>query len=291
MVVWPRRRTADPTAAVERLTRRRGTLLRANAVALVVCGVLLALAPTAGAGTLVAQNAYDPSSSAGALAFATQGGDVVVRPAGGGPDVVIDNASQPSLSGEYLAYRDSSGIQVIRWTTMDDVARVDSATASRPALDWPLIAFVRRDPSYKRLVVKNLQTDARTIHASVKPAYDLGRPALRGGRLAWHVATRKESRIMIKSLATGIRRVVARSRIGLLKDPAISGSRIAWVDGRSGASHLRLGYVQAGRRMTTVETLRTRTRGYWTTSMGSGVVYSTRWTLATGVAQVYRTEF
>ena len=28
MVVWPRRRTDDPTAAVERLTRRRGALLR-----------------------------------------------------------------------------------------------------------------------------------------------------------------------------------------------------------------------------------------------------------------------
>ncbi|MGH3012190.1 MAG: hypothetical protein ACRDMY_10215, partial [Gaiellaceae bacterium] len=44
MVVWPRRRTGDPTAAVERLTRRRGALLKANALALVACAVLLGLA-------------------------------------------------------------------------------------------------------------------------------------------------------------------------------------------------------------------------------------------------------
>jgi len=54
MVVWPRRRAADPTAAVERLTRRRGALLRANALALVACAILLALAPAAGGATLVA---------------------------------------------------------------------------------------------------------------------------------------------------------------------------------------------------------------------------------------------
>jgi hypothetical protein len=94
---------------------------------------------------------------------------------------------------------------------------------------------------------------------------------------------------MVRALATGAKRIVAKTRIGLLKNPAVNGSRIAWVDGRSGASHLRLGFVQAGRGIRTVETLRSRTRGYWTTSLGSGAVYSTRWTLATGVAQVYRT--
>jgi hypothetical protein len=96
---------------------------------------------------------------------------------------------------------------------------------------------------------------------------------------------------MIKSLASGVKRIVARSRIGLLKDPAISGSRIVWADSRSGAGYLRIGWVQAGRGIGTVETLRTRTRAYWTTSLASGVVYSTRWTLATGVAQIYRTDF
>ena len=143
MVVWPRRRTDDPTAAVERLTRRRGALLRANAVALVVCGILLAVAPAAGGATLVQQGAYDPSFSGGSLAFATQAGDVVVRPGDGSPDEIFPGVSEPSLDGQYLAVRDAAGISVVDWTTGDEVARVDNPNASRPALDWPLVAFVR----------------------------------------------------------------------------------------------------------------------------------------------------
>jgi hypothetical protein len=124
----------------------------------------------------------------------------------------------------------------------------------------------------------------------VKPSFDLGRPALRGGRLAWHTASRKQSRIMLKSLANGTKRVVAQSRIGLLKDPALFSARIAWVDSRSGASHLRLAWVRTGNR-TTLESLKTRRRAFWTTSMGSGVVYATRWTLSSGAASIYRTGF
>jgi hypothetical protein len=289
MVVWPRRSADDPTAAVERLTSRRGALLRGNAVALVVCGVLLAVAPAAGGATLVAQSAFDPSFSGGSLAFATQAGDVVVRPGDGSPDEVFAGASEPSLDGRYLAFLDSARISVVDWATGDEVARVDNPNASHPALDWPLVAFVRRDTSYRRLVVRNLQTGAVKIHATVKPSSDLGRPSLRGGRLAWHVASRKESRIMLKVLASGAKRIVARSRIGLLQNPTLHGSRIAWVDGRSGASHLRLGWVRAGRSRRTVETMRTRARAYWTTSLAPGAVYSTRWVLATGAASVFRT--
>jgi hypothetical protein len=289
MVVWPRRRTDDPTAAVERLTRRRGALLRANVVALVVCGILLAVAPAAGGATLVAQAAYDPSFGGGAVAFATQTGDVVVRPADGSPDEVFADVSQPSLDGRYLAVRDATGISIVDWTTRDEVARVDNPNASRPALDWPLVAFVRRDPSYKRLVVWNLQTGVSKMHVTLKPAFQLGRPSLNAGRLAWHVGSRKQSMIVLKVLSSGVKRVVARSRIGLLQNPTVRASRIAWVDSRSGASHLRLGRVWGGGSRTTVETMRTRARAYWTTSLAPGAVYWTRWTLASGASSVFRT--
>ena len=51
---------------------------------------------------------------------------------------------------------------------------------------------------------------------------------------------------------------------------------------------VRLARVWGGPR-TTVETMRTRLRAYWTTSLAPGAVYSTRWTLATGASAVYRT--
>ena len=290
MVVWPRRRTDDPTAAVERLTRRRGALLRANAVALVVCGILLAVAPAAGGATLVQDGAYDPSFSGSSVAFATQAGDVVVRPGDGSPDEVFSGVSQPSLDGQLLAVRDAAGISVLNWTTGDEVARVDNPNASRPALDWPLVAFVLRDGSFKRLVVRNLQTGGNKVHASVQASLQLGRPSLGGGRLAWHVASRKKSTIMLKVLASGAKRVVARSRIGLLQNPTVRArASPGWTAARERATS---GWAGCGvDQRTTVETMRTRARAYWTTSLAPGAVYWTRWTLATGASAVYRTGF
>jgi hypothetical protein len=286
MVVWPRRRAADPTAAVERLAGKRGALLRANAVALLACGVLLALAPTAGGAVLIAQGAYDPSHSGTALAFATQGGDVVVR-SPGRPEIVYQNASQPALSGPYLAYVDGAGIRIVRWANGNEVGRVANPAASLPALDWPRLAFVRRDTRHKRIVVRNVVGGGYKVHVSVARTVDLGRPSLRSGRLAWHAAARGGSTVFVKGLNSTARRIVARSKIALLQSPSLYRSRIVWTEERSGVSYVRLDWVGVGPRRT-LERMRTRLRGYWTTTLGPGRAYWTRWTLGSGAAAIYR---
>jgi hypothetical protein len=284
MVIWPRRRAGDPTAAVERLTRRRGALLRANAAALVACALLLALAPAAG-GTLVARSALDPSASGGNVAFATQGGEVVVRPASG-EDVVIPGASQPALSGQYLAYVDAQGIRVVRWRDGTELARV-TGPVSRPALDWPKLAFVRREPGHRRLVVRDLVSGQRKLPARTRQKVDLGRPSLRNGRLAWHVVSRTESKIFVRVLKTGARRIIARTKIGRLTNPSLNRTRIVWVDARSGATYLRQGRL-GSRRTRLLARIRNRSASYWTTSISAGATYFTRWTVATGAAQIHK---
>ena len=126
---------------------------------------------------------------------------------------------------------------------------------------------------------------------TARPANNLGRPALRAGRLAWHNFSRKESRIVLKTLSSGSSRVVARSRIALLTNPTLAGARLAWVESRSGVSYLRLGWVAKGKKPRSLERMKARTRAYWTTSLGAGVLYSTRWTVASGASSVYRTGF
>ena len=287
MVVWPRRRADDPTAAVERLTSRRGTLLRANVIALVACGILLAVAPAAGAGvTQIAQNALDPTVDRGNLAFATASGDVVVRPASG-PDRTYNGAAEPSLSGPYLAYRDSAGIRVIRWADGTEVRRIASPNVSKPALAWPLIAFVRRAPPYDKLFVRNLVTGRVTLYATVRLPTDLGRPSLRHGRLAWHSATRNESKIMVVTLSSGARRTMAITRIGLLGNPSISRTKVVWVDARFGNTYLRQGWVTGPRRIL-VARIRSRTVSYWTSAISSSAVFMTRWVMPTAHTDLYR---
>jgi hypothetical protein len=284
MVIWPRRRAGDPTAAVERLTRRRGALLRANAVALVACAVLLAVAPAAG-GALVARSALDPSVSGANLAFATKSGYVVVRPASGG-DVTFPDATQPALSGQYLAYGDGQGIRVVRWGDGTEVARINGPV-SRPALDWPNLAFVRREPGHWRLVVRNLVSGQRKLPARTRSNVDLGRPSLRDGRLAWHVVSRTESKIFVRALASRERRIIARTKIGRLGNPSLNRTRIVWVDARSGATYIRQTRI-GSRTKRVIAKIKSRSMSYWTTSISGRATYFTRWTVRTGAAEIHR---
>jgi hypothetical protein len=287
MVVWPRRRADDPTAAVERLTSRRGTLLRANVVALVACGILLALAPTAGAGvTQIAPNALDPAIDRGNLAFATESGDVVVRTKTG-PDVTYNGAVEPSISGPYLAYRDSAGIRVIRWADGTEVRRIASPNVSKPALNWPLLAFVRRQSPYDKLFVRNLVTGKVTLYATVRLPTDLGRPSLRHGRLAWHTATRKESKIMVVTLSSRARKTVAITRIGLLGNPSVYRTRVVYVDARFGTTYLKQAWLTGPRRVVLAR-IRSRTVSYWTTALASNAAFMTRWVMPSVQTDLYR---
>jgi hypothetical protein len=287
MVVWPRRRADDPTAAVERLIGRRGMLLRANVVALVLCGILLAVAPAAGAGvTRIAQDALDPAVDRGNLAFATENGNVVVRTAGG-PDLTFNGATEPSLSGPYLAYRDSAGIRVVRWADGTEVRRLSGANLSKPALAWPLLAFVRRDSPYDKLFVRNLVSGRQTLHSTVRLPTDLGRPSLRHGRLAWHTATRKESKIMVVTLSSGARKTMAVTRIGLLGNPSVYRTRVVWVDARFGVTFLKQGWVTGPRRVILAR-INSRTVSYWTTAVSSSAAYMTRWVMPTVQTDLYR---
>ena len=287
MVILPRRRLDDPTAAVEGLTRRRGALLRANVVALVACAVLLGLAPTAGGATLVVRQAIDPSVSGSVLAFATQSGEVVVRPAGG-PDIVYADASQPALSGEYLAYVDDQGIRVIRWQNGTEVARIAGTDVSRPALHWPDLAFVRRGSESRRLIVRDLASGETKRPVNVPLGVDLGRPSLRHGRLAWHTVSRRESKIVVFTLSTGARRTVARTEIGRLGNPSLHQSKVIWVDARSGVTYLRRASLTSRARRNLAR-IKGRSASYWTTSLGGNAAYMTRWTIASGTASIYRT--
>jgi hypothetical protein len=288
MVVWPRRRAADPTAAVERLTTRRGVLLRVNVVALVTCALLLGLAPAANGAWVVARQAIDPSVSGGGVAFARQAGDVVVRPSTG-PAVVFRNASQPALYGDYLAFVDGQGIKVVRWEDGMEVARIAGSKISRPALHWPNLAFVRREPDAKRIVVRNLVNGEQKLPAKVAPSVDLGRPSLRHGRLAWHTVTRKGSRIVVRHLASRTKRTIARSKIGRLSNPSLFQRRIIWVDARSGVTYLRRGKLGVRKRRTLAK-IKGRQASYWTTSLSGRAAYMTRWTLASGAATIYKTS-
>ena len=183
MVIWPRRRADDPTAAVERLTRRRGELLRVN----VVASPGLRRPPARrcarrGRGHARRRQRVRPDASEGTLAFATRDGQVVVRPFGGGPEVVFPNASQP------VARRGVPRLYRLRRHPGRPLGERQRGRPDRNATS-PIPRSTGRDSRSsprrlvrRRLVVRNLVSGAHKRPTRRRgPRNDLGRPSLAPG--------------------------------------------------------------------------------------------------------------
>jgi hypothetical protein len=293
MATWPRRGHPDAAVAVEHLVSRRVLVTRLNVAVLVACAVLLAASPAFAATVVSLGTGFDPSVDGGTVARAqmvSNGSQVLVQPPDPNPAVQIEPAASPSLDGDLLAYADSSGIRVVNWHTDTQVAHIDG-NVSEPALDWPLLAFQRDDSARDRLMLVNLNdpVNERQI-AAVVPANDLGRPSLRAGRLAWHRIRQSGSAVIVLYLASGRRQTIASSRVWMLSNPAVTKSRIVWIEQRSGISYLRLRRLDRTR-VRTIATVKSRSRFFWTTALAGLDAYVTRWAPGTSTATLLRVRF
>src|SRR5919198_1494820 len=206
---------------------------------------------------------------------------VVVEPPNAS-SVVVPGAWSPSVDGSLLAYVDGGGIKVIDWSTRAPVAQVDGAV-SRPALDWPLLAFVRTDATYKRLILADFTNPgAPTMRQITKIVRrnDLGRPSLASGRLAWHKVTAVGSQVYLQVLASGKRRVIARSKVAVLANPSLSATRIVWVKQFPRSCALLTRRFDS-RTVKRIYRTTKKTRLLWTTALTGRTAYVTQWSQKT----------
>ena len=288
MVALPRRGAREPGEAAERLARRRGALVRANGAVLAACAVALVVSASAGAVPLQlgAGNQLDPAAAPGVLAYTQRDpgveSTVVVRPAGE-PELRLPGRS-PALDGALLAYADAAGVRVVRGRSQKEVARVAGAT--RPALDWPWLAYrLDRFDGGKELWLRNLRTRELERVARAGPLFDLGRPALGGGRVAWHVASGRGSSIGLLDLRSRKRSVLAKSKIALLTFPSLADDHAIWVEQRQRRSLLRLHRFDRRRTVTVARTW-SLDELFWTTAVASRSAYVTLWYPALDLAQL-----
>ena len=199
-------------------------MLRRAALA-AVATALLAVAGPAAAQQATVTGSYDPSAwGLGTAVGVLQAGtaSVVVQPSGQASATFTD-ARSPALNGEFLAYVDTTGIRVVRWATGEQVARVDGPL-SKPALNWPDLAYVRAGTG-QRLELTDLTTGHTRLIAKAAPTVNLGRPALRSGFIAWHVAAGRKSQIRLAPVdgyRYGRSKLIAASVTGLQVNPSIS---------------------------------------------------------------------
>ena len=293
VVILPTMRGADPAASVGRLAARSRLVRPANALALVAVAVLVGASPALGqAPPAGPRGGYDPAAWGEVLAEGrldpAAGPSVQVKPAGGDP-VGFPGGRSPALSGDLLAYADATGIRVVRWTTGEQIARLDGPYDA-PALDPPLLAYRVRDADGSaRIEVADLVTGERRPITGARPDADLGRPALRSGLIAWHLSTARRSQIRLRPVAAGPQRskLIASTRRGLVVNPSLARGRILWVEQEGAISYLRLRPV-ARSGVRTLATLRGPSEILWTTALGDTSAYATRWNPAAGRARVVR---
>jgi hypothetical protein len=119
---------------------------------------------------------------------------------------------------------------------------------------------------------------------------DLGRPSLAGGRVAWHVVTRSQSRVVVAVLSTGRRTVIARSKVAVESYPSVTGTRVLWVEQRAARAFLRVRRFDRAR-VHTIYSMRRSDRRLWTTALTGRTAYVTRWAPSTGASTLVRVIF
>jgi hypothetical protein len=224
------------------LMSERPSLLRGFRIAAAACLGCSALALTAAVATAavpVTIGASDPSVAGGLLAWEAPAGGMLAREVGArtdphrlGPGGILQlPGRRPALGGSMLAFRSGTAVRVVRAATLEPVAEVPVAAANGLAVSDGWLAYrAPRAGGGDRIAVRALAEPAtERVLAETRPPGQLGRPAIAGAAVVFHVADSRSSRIVEVDLVTGRRRVLRQSRLEQLSNPAVAGGTLVYV--------------------------------------------------------------
>jgi hypothetical protein len=232
------------------MTQRAGLLrgLRvADALALVLCASLLA-AP-AGAATGYSGR-IDPSVAPGELAWQEPGVGGFVSFAGRTSRVPGDN---PALGGRLIAWRaQGGGVTIGDRLSLAPLQYIPAPGAEELAIsDRWLVYRVppplgSQDGVYALLATRLASPGESVQIAAARAPSQVGRPALQGDTLVFHLATPHYSQIVAVNLANGRLRVLRSARFTQLLNPSLQGGRLLYVRVGECRQQLLLGPAFAG---------------------------------------------
>jgi hypothetical protein len=231
-------------AMAERPASLRGLRLT-EAVAMAACAAAIG-ADRADAAVRVAAPATDPTAGPSAVAWDVPGAGWTLRI---GRRPLHLGGSDPAVGGGRLAWR------------IDSLVTVTTAARSRVILQMKVPGIEKLAVGARWLVYRRLRADggdtiaARSLRApgrerivtSVGRPAQLGRPALRGNAVAFHVVRGRTTRIVLFDLRTHHRRTLRRGRASQVLNPSLGGSRFVYVVISHCRQELRLAPLRGGR--------------------------------------------
>jgi hypothetical protein len=180
----------------------------------------------------LAVNATDPSVDGALLAWHEAGTQGMLVNAGNATRVA---GSHPALGGTRLAVIRDGVIDVQATSGPPFALTVPAPGADAVAVSAAWVAWRAADELYAAPLAGGGPP------AQVFRSAELGRPALEGNLLAFHVAGRSGGRIVVADLSTGRRQTVRRERRALLLNPSLLGGALLYVRTRYSRQELRLG--------------------------------------------------
>jgi hypothetical protein len=184
----------------------------------------------------LAVNATDPSVD----------GRLIAWHEAGQPGVLVQDGQQTRLNGAHpalgqgrLAVITGAGIEV-QSTSGDGFGMTVPAAADAVAVSSSWVVWRAREGDVDAIYAMPLGEGGQP--REIMRAPELGRPALQGGRVAFHVIGRT-SRIVVADLASGRASTARQERRALLLNPSLQGGRLLYVRAHHARQELRLGPV------------------------------------------------
>ena len=206
----------------------------ADAAALAAVALALGAQSASAQTRAFTESATDPTVAGADLAWKVPGGPGVIRTPAGDQTVAADHLA---IGDQHLAVLLGGEIRVTDRTTGLEVARVPAPAADKVAVSATRLVWREKGD---RLVAMALPPGAPATVATGRPG-TLGRPALDGDRLVFHVAGRRRSRIVRVDLATGARTALRRSRRVAFTNPSLLGGALLYVQTSPWSQSVRLG--------------------------------------------------
>jgi hypothetical protein len=199
----------------ERPALLRGLRL-ADGVALLLCALALS-ADSAFAATVMAAPAADPSAAGDDVAWQQPGAAGVLAR---GPHRIALPGQDPALSGSWAAWRNQDRVTVAQRPTLTPIASLSIPGARKLAISDRWLVYRSQRGGREEIIARSVQGSARTrvIGVARFPA-QLGRPAIDGNLVVFHVASRDESVLVGVNLRTG-RRTILRLPTKLIEQTA-----------------------------------------------------------------------
>jgi hypothetical protein len=194
--------------------------------------------------TLYAGSAYDPTTGSGIVAWQRPGGVALQRR---GEDTFAAPGQHPALGGGRIAWLEGERAVVADAADGAVRARLAAPGAGVLAVSDELLAWrARGADGIDRIVARTLgpQPGPPLLIAEAAPGDELGRPALNGHAVVFHVAGPAGSRIVAVDGLTGGAETLLRAEPGAtLSNPAVEGGRLLYVRATGRQQELRLGLL------------------------------------------------